>query len=646
MALADIPDIRVESVGDEVTYSLPTRPLGRLRFLGLFPIGVSAAWFGIIGNTFLPQLRQLIDHSPTFSYFFGAFILGVMMAGLAPAGFGLLILFGRCRILWRDGHLTISERVGPFGWPRRMPRRPIVKFIVMGGTAAPGDRTLPGPFATLGLLLAKFESGAPRTIVTGYPRPWLEAIAHDLSARAGLAQSTEPPVEVYRGLTEELKAKVVEKPANSPVVLQRSDANVAVLDVPPIGLWKGSGGIFTFAIPWCLVIGAVTVAFVCDKKFDPKAIPFFAIFWLVGLGMLAVGVNLGKRRAKITAGPSALTVVKSGPFGTKRLDFRRADIANVCAGVSSMEQNHHPVPELQVHLVSGKKVGFLLGRDPEELRWIATELRNSLGLETPVQSTEPEFMGRPFPGAGPWQAGTPFTKFIGLLVFAVVAVAIFWHPLAGFLESAHAARPTKIPSTNSLILNKPISGDLTLVFNSFGPNETCKLTNNWAVGREAHGEWFIPTMSGNLSEIVMAVEPVDGNPRPGKANIFITGDKNGFPGRTLESFSTTVGGANGILVFESARQPALRAGVKYWLCASSRGAWSWHLNNQEIIHNTAREVSRGKWASAGDFCYVGAFSIRVSTNQPPVQLEPPAGDDRDGSNNVEGPTNATPNNEN
>ena len=626
MELAAIPEIGVESVGEEVTYRLPARPLGILRLAALVPIGFSAVWCGFIGAIAVPQFRHLANHPQPFDFFLCAFLLCFMAAGCVPAGLGLVLLFGRCRIRWRDERLTVSDRLGPFGWSRRLPRQPIRKFVVIGGGTVEGYRTLPGPFATLAVLSASFENGVSRTVVSGYPRPWLEALAQDLSARAGLEQATAPPVELYQGLAKELASEVTQKPAGSPVVLERREASV-VLAVPPAGLWKGSMGFAFFAILWCLFTGAFTAAFLFAGKFELAMVPFIAMFWLVGLGMLAVAINLGMRRATFTAGHDELTVVKSGPFGTKRLQFRRAEIANVSAGASNVSVNHRPVPELQVRLVTGKKFGFLVGRDPDELRWIATELSNALGLAAPAQAAAPGPMGWPYAGAGARQVGTPLGKFLGVVVFAGIVIAMFWGPIAGFLAPIHAHHATRAPTANPVLSNKPVAGDPMLVFNAFGPSRTYRATNAWAVGREAHAEWFVPTRSGTLSEIEVAVEPDDGNPHPGKATIFLARNRNGFPGHTLESFSVSAEEATGLLRLESAKKPELQGGVKYWLCARSQGGWSWHFNDQNVIHNTAREVKRGKWASAGDYCYVGAFSIRVSTNPPPAELAQPAEDD-------------------
>jgi len=635
MNTSEIPEIRVESVGDEVTFHLPPRPLGRLRLAGLLPIGFSAVWFGTLSNTLLPQFRRLANHPQPHDYFIGIFLLGFVLAGCVPAGLGLIMLFGRCRIRWRDGRLMISERVGPFGWPRRMPGGTIRKFMVVGGgVPGAGDRPLPGAFGSVAALLASFESGLPRTVATGYPRPWLEAIARDLSARAGIDQSAvPPPVEVYHAPDAELSAEALEKPAGSPVLMQQGNQGI-VLDVPPGGLWKGSQGIFFFAVFWCLIVGMITVGLAREGKFELKSLPVFGVFWLVGLGMLAAAINLGRRRFTFTTGPGQLTVVRSGPFGTKQFEFKRGDITEISVGRSNVEQNHRPVLELQVKLVDGKKAGLLAGRDPEELRWIATMLRRSLDLAAPAQAAPAGLAGWLAGRTVSRQTAGPAGNILGLVIFALVAAGFFWN-IYSHTRSRTQHRSQAPPSgANSFLTNLPISTDPTLVFNAFGPSGAYQTSHFWFVGQAAHAEWFVPTLSGNLSEILLALLPNPPQMNPGTATIFLTDDHRGFPGQNLESFAVSASEAKDLIKLESVRQPALQAGVKYWLCARSEGGWHWYFNNQNIVHGAARQTGPDEWASAGDFCYVPAFSIRVSTNQsPPTLAQPASGDNADSSSN-------------
>ena len=104
MELAAIPEIRVEAVEDEVTYWLPVRPLGILRWFGLVPVGFSVLWLSGVGHMLLGLVRQLSNGKPHgFEYFPVAFLLVFVAVGCFPAGIGILGMFGRCRVRWRDG---------------------------------------------------------------------------------------------------------------------------------------------------------------------------------------------------------------------------------------------------------------------------------------------------------------------------------------------------------------------------------------------------------------------------------------------------------------------------------------------------------------------------------------------------------------
>jgi len=103
-------------------------------------------------------------------------------------------------------------------------------------------------------------------------------------------------------------------------------------------------------------------------------------FWLLGLGMLAGAINMGRRRAMLLVENGRLSLAQSGIFGAKKWDWNSESLAAIRADASGMEVNGAPVIELQIHPVRGKKAGFFAGRDEQELRWMATELRNALKL--------------------------------------------------------------------------------------------------------------------------------------------------------------------------------------------------------------------------------------------------------------------------
>jgi hypothetical protein len=107
---------------------------------------------------------------------------------------------------------------------------------------------------------------------------------------------------------------------------------------------------------------------------------FIPGFWLIGLGLMAGAVNLGRRTAQILADSGRLSIATHSIFGLRQREWRREEIAAIRADASGLEVNDHPVLELQIHPVSGKKAGFLAGRTEAELRWMAAQMRRTLKL--------------------------------------------------------------------------------------------------------------------------------------------------------------------------------------------------------------------------------------------------------------------------
>src|ERR1017187_5805410 len=86
------------------------------------------------------------------------FLVGFVVTGCVPAFYGLLVMFGRCRERGRDGRLTVSDSVGPFGWRRRMARAAIRKFEVKNAGVSSNGPTV----TSLGAFFA--DGGQPHRV--------------------------------------------------------------------------------------------------------------------------------------------------------------------------------------------------------------------------------------------------------------------------------------------------------------------------------------------------------------------------------------------------------------------------------------------------------------------------------------------------
>ena len=387
MFLSATPEVRVESFGSDVSYLFPQRPLGALRWFGLVLVAFSVLFIWGPVHGLFDSFKRFHDPEQSSQGFEIVSVIGLLvfvMAGCIPGALGFLIAFGRCRIDWRNQRLSVLDYAGPIRWRRRFPKNPVRKFTVNVGGAKINNRPVTsGPFADLGALTAEFESGARRLVVLGYPRDWLRDLAWDLSTRVGASISTvnAPPVEVVDVRENPPQFADVSKPADTQVKIE-SRAGGLLIEIPPAGLRKGTMGLFSFGVLWCSFMAVFTYLVVRSPTKTHDSIPyvFMGAFWLIGLALVATALNTGRRRATLLIESGGLSLTQTGPFGTKQREWRRGDIAAVRADASGMEVNRRPVIELQIHPVTGKKAGFFAGRDADELRWLATELRKALGV--------------------------------------------------------------------------------------------------------------------------------------------------------------------------------------------------------------------------------------------------------------------------
>jgi hypothetical protein len=104
--------------------------------------------------------------------------------------------------------------------------------------------------------------------------------------------------------------------------------------------------------------------------------------------MLSLGIHLGTRVWTVQADKSDLRVKLSSALRKKEWQWRTSEIQKIQVGPSNMEVNHRRLEELQVIPLIGKKTGLLVGRDHDELVWMATVIRQATGLRAQGE-TEP-----------------------------------------------------------------------------------------------------------------------------------------------------------------------------------------------------------------------------------------------------------------
>jgi hypothetical protein len=445
------PEIEIEEEQpDRVRYRFPIRDLGRLG---------THAWrvlIALVAVLFLIAASQVPIGRPrqAWSPFGFGFALFVLLALSYPIYHLLLYLISHCEIEIRDGELFATERAGWLRRSRRWPLTRLKRLQVMGlaadsfdstplrreaealvaqhqsrrarrrlgtdefGSGEPdGNGNKSRLVKNLNALTGLLDDGKRFILVAGYPRDWLTRLADDISVRTnavveapnGGKLETAPPILGLQSVMSQAKEdarlaaelEVREQPAESDIQVDAFDGGLS-LRVPPAGLRKGSAGLFSFGILWLIFIGGFTALILAfgggQGGFGGNVLAgllFISLFWIIGIVVLLIGWNMGRREAALAVVDGKLAVVQTGLRRAKRHEWPLAEVETVRVAPSGMEVNDVPVPELAIQGHKGKLFGMLAGRDPRELAWMAGVLRQAIrqaGADTsasaPVESSD------------------------------------------------------------------------------------------------------------------------------------------------------------------------------------------------------------------------------------------------------------------
>jgi hypothetical protein len=387
-------------------YILPARREKGMRTLGWVFTGfggfITAFMVFWMSGPFMDFLREQGPGRWSSLAFAMTGIFG-LVPGLAMllGGLGLAAGWSRCTVEVTADKIRLIERSGIIRWSWTRKTADLMSLVSCGREtpASPQTDSLSRTSYVVNCIAAVGrEPGASQlTIGAGYPCSLLGLLEAELSEKTGLpldksAEEDEDeavdPVEAA-ATADRLAA---ERPPQTDIVLQDLPDGVG-LSVPPAGLWRGTKGLFLFALIWdAMVSGFLVILIVSMVRDGPKggAPPFIVflfvgVFATIGVALLLTAINMGKRRALIAVSGGVLTIRRIGPFGTKEHRFARGEVLAVRIGPSGILVNDKPLMELQVLPAGGKKVGILSQRKEEELLWLAAILRQVLkvGAEPP-----------------------------------------------------------------------------------------------------------------------------------------------------------------------------------------------------------------------------------------------------------------------
>ena len=168
-------------------------------------------------------------------------------------------------------------------------------------------------------------------------------------------------------------------------VVESSDERL-VISVPPGG--KKARSIGCFGVIWMAITVPVSCVFllVDDANWEGGEapplfvmIPFFGVFYAVGIGMLIAWVRMRFPQSYLAVDRGQFAIQKT-LLGRRKLTKIPLDGQSHAELVEAYTENDNPVYAIQIE-GTGEKTKFATGLSYEEKRWLATTINQFLGVE-------------------------------------------------------------------------------------------------------------------------------------------------------------------------------------------------------------------------------------------------------------------------
>jgi len=166
------------------------------------------------------------------------------------------------------------------------------------------------------------------------------------------------------------------QPTGCKMILKQQPDGVTVI-VPPTG---PRGPLFKFSIVWGIVTALITLLVMATNPIGPEMILLLPL-WLIGMVIMLIAVARGRRQLAIAATGKSLVLLKFGLLGSKTWEWHPGEVTKIAVGPRIPAINDNPTLELQICSSDGK-LRLLNGRPEPELQWLASVLRQAVGLET------------------------------------------------------------------------------------------------------------------------------------------------------------------------------------------------------------------------------------------------------------------------
>lgn len=419
-------------------WTLPKRRLGWMHHGGwlLVAIGLIPVMTLVFLLVQVLVTKQMAGPSLTFGWIGGGFglLLGFIF-GPRLIRLGFVIAMAHTEVEFHRGtgraRVVTREVAGPVRWTRRRDASKLKSIILSVHDTTnrpPKDgrhRVRLGPdsaFGLSGLVATQHNEPGRWPIAIAYPPDLVRPIVDELEALLGdgadgsapitFEEKSERPFEDDEPETPD-PTRVPEPPADTTIVVTRREGELS-FEIPAEGYLKGSSGLGCFGLFWngfmlVFSVGAI-IGLINNSWTNSSGAPatttdkfliagFLLLFWAVGIGLSSFAYVMGNRRSTIDVVGDALLITRHSPMKSAIHEFTADQIDSIKAGPSGVEVNDEPVLELQIRLhepipgskkrgEAARKLGMLMQRSDEEVKWIAAELNAALASYKSAHATE------------------------------------------------------------------------------------------------------------------------------------------------------------------------------------------------------------------------------------------------------------------
>lgn len=395
-------------------------PCGGLRRRWIRQAAQVPLWFGLL--LLLGLLFFYVDHwkllpwpPATWPWQKELFLLRFELIGAIPVllislgaiRLGLLASFGQGRLRLKENQILHEVRWGVLSRKTARTAGNLKRLTIQRLKFGPQTSSLLDDELDHGLIIAEFNRPEqPMWVGVGLPVGELKNVAEQWLSMYQQNQLPSPELKLQgeaMRLTPAVKAmtssaiepeknnqEIPAQPPGSRATLERR-AEQWTVTLPAPGLLKGSKGLFVFALLWDAFVTLFTCVIIIKTRGLELlgVLAFLSIFWAIGAGLMLYAIQMGRRRAVIDVVGSLgqsdrlLLITQTSLFGPKQHEWPVSSIQRIFVGASDMKVNDRPVMNLHIETHDGTDAGFFMGRDEQELDWLAGQLRLATGLSSP-----------------------------------------------------------------------------------------------------------------------------------------------------------------------------------------------------------------------------------------------------------------------